>query len=300
MPIVPGRLRRSLRSRPDDHPVDPLAQRLDQVSEELSDLRNLIVELHAQSDAQIAALRHIVSADYDRVPELRSRLLDVRGSAIYRQAFTESEPLISVRIATYNRSALLIERALASVFQQTYPNFEVIVVGDGCTDDTADRLRRLDDPRVTFVNLPHQGVYPEQPELRWMVAGAPAMNLAAQLARGSWIAPLDDDDEFTPDHLEVLIDTALSGEFEMAYGNIRIDEGESSHELRSYPPRYGHFGFQAAIYTGALRFFEYDLHSWVINEVADWTMCRRMLESGVRIGWADKVVTTLYPHGPRH
>jgi hypothetical protein len=50
---------------------------------------------------------------------------------------------------------------------------------------------------------------------------------------------------------------------------------------------------------GALRFFEYDLHSWVINEVADWTMCRRMLESGVRIGWVDQVVTTLYPRGPR-
>jgi hypothetical protein len=296
--LVPVRLRRALRSRL-DHLVDPLADRLTEVSSELSALRNILAQQQAETSEQIAMLRYIVSADYDRVAELRSRLLDVRASVAYRQAFSESEPLVSVRIATYNRSSLLIERALASVFSQTYRNLEVVVVGDGCTDDTADRLRRLNDARVRFVNLPHQGVYPEEPRLRWMVAGAPAMNLAAQLARGSWIAPLDDDDEFTPDHIEVLIDTALSGEFEMVYGNLRAEQGEKSSEIRSYPPQYGHFGFQGAVYMSALRFFEYDLRSWVLNEVADWTMCRRMLESGVLFGWVDRVVTTIYPRGPR-
>jgi glycosyltransferase involved in cell wall biosynthesis len=244
-------------------------------------------------------LRDIASTAYDRIPELRTRLHEVRTSDAYRRAMTESEPLVSVRIATYDRGALLVERALPSVFNQTYQNLEVVVVGDACTDDTADRLHRLNDARVRFVNMPHQGIYPEQPEQRWMVAGAPAMNLAAQLGRGSWIAPLDDDDEFTPDHIEVLLATALSGEFEMTYGNLHAELGPDSRDYREYPPRYGHFGFQGAIYMGALRFFEYDLHSWVINEVADWTMCRRMLESGVRIGWVDQVVTTLYPRGPR-
>jgi len=298
MPIVP-RLRRAFGSRLDRPTVDSLSDRLDEVNAEVSALRNDLAKQHAETIDQFAGLRSIVSADYDRVSELRARLLQVRDSDAYRGALAETEPLVSVRIATYNRSALLMERALPSVFDQTYRNLEVVVVGDGCTDDTADCIGRLNDSRVRFVNLPHQGVYPERPELRWMVAGAPAMNLAAQLGRGTWIAPLDDDDEFAPDHIEVLVNTALSGEFEMVYGNLRAELGEDSYEIRSHPPRYGHFGFQGAIYMAALRFFEYDLHSWVLNEVADWTMCRRMLESGVRLGWVDRVVTTIYPHGPR-
>src|SRR5262249_12569541 len=160
----------------------------------------------------------------------------------------------------------------------------------GCSDDTAQRLVELRDPRISFFNLSHQGVYPEQPRPRWMVAGAPAMNEAAQRARGAWIAPLDDDDEFLPDHIEQLLGTARDGRFEMVDENLKLNPPPPapSYELRRYPPAYGHFGFQGAIYMSVLRFFEYDLKAWVLDEVADWTMCRRMLEAGVRIGWADR------------
>ena len=207
---------------------------------------------------------------------------------------------MSIRIATFNRSALLLERAIPSVLRQSYRNLEIVVVGDGCTDDTAERLAALADPRIRFLNLPHQAIYPEEPRRRWMVGGATAMNEAARLARGAWIAPLDDDDEFHPDHVACLIERALSGGFEVVYGNLEVHpRGAEPYVLRRYPPAYGHFGWQGALYLSALRFFEYDLRSWVLDEVADWTMCRRMLETGVRVGWVDRPVTRLYPTGPR-
>src|SRR5262249_24965589 len=156
---------------------------------------------------KLAEVREIVAADFDGIPELREHLLLARSSQEYREVFDDPQPLVSIRIATYNRSQLLLDRAIPSALAQSYKNFEVIVVGDGCSDAPAERLGELRAPRIIFFTLPHQGVSREQPRPGWMVAGAPAMNEAAQRARGAWIAPLDDDDEFLPDHIEQLLGT---------------------------------------------------------------------------------------------
>src|SRR5208283_840034 len=84
---------------------------------------------------------------------------------------SSTEPLVSVIIPTYNRSRLLIERAIPSVLAQSYKNFELIVVGDHCTDDTEQLVKKLDDNRVKFVNLPVGGKYPKKGYNRWLVAG---------------------------------------------------------------------------------------------------------------------------------
>ena len=96
------------------------------------------------------------------------------------------------------RTELLVERALPSIVRQTYQNFEVIVVGDGCTNDVAERIEDFGDPRVRFVNLPYRYPYPEDREHRWSVAGAPGVNVGTELARGTWLAMLGDDDELEP------------------------------------------------------------------------------------------------------
>ena len=279
---------------------DENARRAQALTAELASMREELARRDTNLLEQIQRVRDIAAADFDGIPELRTQLLEARGTEAYKAAFSTLEPLVSVRIATFNRSALLLERAIPSVLRQTYSNLEVVVVGDGCTDDTAERLAAVPDPRVRFVNLPHQGIYPTEPRRRWMVAGAPAMNDAAQIAKGAWIAPLDDDDEFHPEHVACLLDRARSGRFEAVYGNLEVKPriGES-YVLRRYPPAFGHFGWQGAMYLSALRFFEYDLRAWVLDEVADWTMCRRMIEAGVRVGWVDRPVTILYPTGPR-
>jgi hypothetical protein len=100
------------------------------------------------------------------------------------------DPAISVVMAAYNGGAL-IEATIASVLAQTFADFEVIVVDDASSDDTFERLRAIDDPRLIVVASP--------------VNGGPvvARNRAFALARGRYIVGLDQDDLCHPDRFAV-------------------------------------------------------------------------------------------------
>ena len=63
------------------------------------------------------------------------------------------KPLITVITPTYNRSKLLLSRAIKSVLSQSYKNFEYIIVGDGCTDDTEEKLKELKTKELNFIIL---------------------------------------------------------------------------------------------------------------------------------------------------
>jgi len=247
--------------------------------------------------AHLAQLRDIAAAIFDDIPALRRELLAARETPEYEHALNDLEPLVTVRIPTYVRSKLLLERALPSVVAQTYQNFEVIVVGDACTNDTAQKVEEFGDPRVRFVNLPFRYPYPKDPEQCWLVAGAPGANVGAELGSGSWLAALGDDDEFEPQHLECLIEKARSTGSEMVYGNALVRRPPPAQEqvLACHPPELGRFNCNTAIYMRALRCFEFSTRSWLIDEPSDWNLCRRMLETGVRIGYVDQVVTIHYP-----
>jgi hypothetical protein len=102
---------------------------------------------------------------------------------------TAAAPTVSVVIPTYQRREL-VKRAVASVFAQTYRDFEVIVVDDGSTDGTGEALAPLGE-RIHYRWQPNRGV-------------AAARNAAIALARGSIVAFLDSDDRWLPDHLAVV------------------------------------------------------------------------------------------------
>ena len=72
----------------------------------------------------------------------------------------EDDPLISVIIPTYNRGKILTTRAIPSVLAQTHRNLELIIVGDYCTDNTAQLIKNFGDDRIKFVNLATRGEYP--------------------------------------------------------------------------------------------------------------------------------------------
>src|SRR3954452_19677248 len=147
------------------------------------------------------------------------RLLDVvrAGRDVCWVDEHEAQPLVTVRIATYNRGPLVAERAIASALAQTYEHIEVLVVGDSCDEATERAVRSVRDARLRFVNLPARGLYPAHRRHRWMVAGTVPMNAAVTLARGAWIAPCDDDDELTDDHVEVLLAAARGRRLEFVY-----------------------------------------------------------------------------------
>jgi glycosyltransferase involved in cell wall biosynthesis len=100
---------------------------------------------------------------------------------------------VSVVIPTHDRGRVVVE-AIESALAQTYRHLEVIVVDDGSTDDTAERIGRVRDARVIYLRRPHAGV-------------SAARNTGIAAATGDLIAFLDSDDLWKPDKVEVEIAT---------------------------------------------------------------------------------------------
>ncbi len=98
-------------------------------------------------------------------------------------------PLISVVIPTYNHAHFL-DKALQSVRQQTYTNWEALVVDNHSQDNTDEVIAALDDPRIRLLKIHNDGVI------------AASRNLGIREARGEWIAFLDSDDCWYPAKLE--------------------------------------------------------------------------------------------------
>ncbi len=103
----------------------------------------------------------------------------------------ESTPLVTVLIATYNRAETL-KYAIESALWQTYKNFELWIIGDGCTDHTEKVVKSFShDPRVNWYNLPTNSGYQSKPN-----------NEGIRRSKGSYIAYLNHDDIWLPNHLQ--------------------------------------------------------------------------------------------------
>lgn len=91
------------------------------------------------------------------------------------------------------QSGHIIERAIRSVLNQTYPNLEICVVDDASTDNTAEVVTAISDPRLHYIRLTqNQG-------------GGGARNVGIEATTGMYIAFLDSDDEWLPPMLERLL-----------------------------------------------------------------------------------------------
>jgi len=109
-----------------------------------------------------------------------------------------SDPRVSVVVPAYNQSGYLAE-ALSSALAQTMQDLEIVVVDDGSTDDTRKTCASFGDPRVRYVHQPNDGT-----------SGIGARNHAMLLARGEWIAPLDQDDRWAPEKLRQQFEAVAS------------------------------------------------------------------------------------------
>lgn len=114
---------------------------------------------------------------------------------------------VTVIVATYNRSEVL-PFAIASVLGQSFQDWELLVVGDGCTDDSQSVVEAIADPRVRWIGLPGNSGHQSTPN-----------NEGLRQARGDYIAYLGHDDLWLPHHLASLV--AAMPENDLAYGLIR-------------------------------------------------------------------------------
>lgn len=102
-------------------------------------------------------------------------------------------PLISIIVPTYNRAHLL-PRAIKSVLNQTYTNFELIIIDDGSTDDTEKVVRSFNNPAIIYI---------KHKENRGVLS---ARNTGFRAMRGKYVCLLDSDDELLPDALETIVE----------------------------------------------------------------------------------------------
>jgi len=225
----------------------------------------------------------------------------------------DENPLITVYVPTYNRADLLMSRSVPSILAQTYNNFELIIVGDHCTDNTAELVAKINDPRIIFYNLPTRGYrYPPTAENHWLAGPVVAANQALGMARGRWIARLDDDDSWTPNHLEELLRFAQAGDFEFVssqyteerYGDRKTIYGNEAQSpyynrtnkpIKGYNPRIG--GTLTWLYRSYLNFFKYNINCWrkSWNRVNDIDLSMRMFKAGVRMGFLNKSLAWYVP-----
>lgn len=208
------------------------------------------------------------------------------------------DPLVSVYIPTYNRAEILCARAIPSVLSQTYKNFELIIVGDHCTDGTLKRVSRFKDARIKFFNIAKRKYrYPPTAENHWLAGPVTAANVALNHVRGKWVARIDDDDTWTKDHLKKLLDFAIDGNYEFvsaAYVTQRFGK-KIINNAKNDRPRIG--GTQTWLYRSYLKFFKYNINCWrkSYNRVNDLDLQDRMYCAGVRMGFLDKVVAHVMP-----
>ena len=114
-------------------------------------------------------------------------------------------PRVTVIIATYNWSTVL-PFSIGSVLRQTFADFELLVVGDGCTDDSEQVVGAIADPRIRWINLPENSRHQSGPN-----------NEGLRQARGEYIAYIGHDDLWLPHHLEVMVAALDRDQGELAY-----------------------------------------------------------------------------------
>ncbi len=189
-------------------------------------------------------------------------------------------PRFSVLLPTHNR-ADVIGYAIKSVLWQSERDFELLIVGDGCTDGTAELVAGFGDPRIQWFDLPKAPHF-----------GYANRNVALKQAKGDLVAFIAHDDIWLPDHLELLSGHLERGAAEWAYsrplwvstdgfvvpvGVNLTNEDELEHfltEANSIPaPCVMHR-------RGCLEDYGY----WPEDEreAADWKLWGRIIEGGGR------------------
>ncbi len=119
-----------------------------------------------------------------------------------------STPLVSVIIPTYNHANFLT-KALGSLLEQTYSNWEAIVIDNQSKDGTDKVIKRFKDSRIQYFKISNEGII------------AKSRNFGINVAKGEWIAFLDSDDWWRKDKLETCF-KSIDEKVDFIYHDLEI------------------------------------------------------------------------------
>ncbi len=196
--------------------------------------------------------------------------------------------LVSVITPTWQRHDVLLHRCIPSVQAQTYPGIEHIIVPDGPDPLLEERLLNAETSgaiRPEYLLRPldtHHG--------KW---GGPGRRYGARLATGDYIAYLDDDDAYRPDHVALLAQ-ALTGHPEVGFAySWMVANMPGGGRLRySGPPAYMS-GTPMIMHRRELL----DIANWGGSIDEDTVLMRAWIDAGIDYGEVGVVTVDVYP-GP--
>lgn len=201
-------------------------------------------------------------------------------------------PKVSVIIPAYNQ-AHYVSEAVESVLTQTFPNFEVVIVNDGSTDETPQILAGIQDPRVKVIWQPNAGL-------------SAARNTGIRNSSAPLITLLDSDDFFLPDKLAVLVEYLENHpEIGMVSGGLLMVDGHSQpfSQVIKTPGRLElpELLFNNPFTPSAvmLRRFWLDragLFDETLRACEDWDLWQRMAYAGCHFAWIEHVVAAYRYH----
>jgi glycosyltransferase involved in cell wall biosynthesis len=123
---------------------------------------------------------------------------------------TSPNPLISIIMPTYNRADFILN-SIRGVLNQSFEDFELIIVNDGSTDGTEGIIESVKDKRIRYFSQKNMGV-------------AAARNLGLEKAQGKWISFCDSDDVYFRDRLERFLASAKDEDCLVYSGWIRFQK----------------------------------------------------------------------------
>lgn len=116
--------------------------------------------------------------------------------------------MISIVMSTHNRADRL-SKAVDSVLNQTYPDWELVIVDDASTDNTEQMVKSYSDPRIVYIKRAKNWGNDTKPKNEGIMA-----------SKGEYVALLDDDNHYRPDHLSVLLNAIQKDpKLDVVYGD---------------------------------------------------------------------------------
>jgi hypothetical protein len=159
--------------------------------------------------------------------------------------------------------------------------------------ELAAMIDRLKDDRLRLVDVPTSIELPADPVWRHSALEATALAAGAGAAKGSWIAPLGPESEFTTDHVSLLLEAAIENDLEFVYGQARIAlDGMEPFTLGYWPPiAQSVLTLGSELYSARLNEVSgYDQDAWRELGMAPWAQWSAFVRAGVRMANAETVV----------
>jgi glycosyltransferase involved in cell wall biosynthesis len=211
-------------------------------------------------------------------------------------------PVISIVCATYNASHLL-RFAIRSVLESRFVDWEMIIVGDCCTDDTEAVVKSFKDSRIRFFNLDSNSGQQAKPN-----------NVGVGLAQGAYLSFLNQDDMYMPHHLEHMLEFIQRTQTDIVcarYARISeitqsdtklsikaINGGGISSSHKFQPQKWHVASSWFMTLDTATQYGPWNLeHETYVTPSQDWLF--RAWKHGAKLNYASKLTLLTLPSGER-